>query len=374
MPHKGTITNLRYLKRNRLQSAQQLQRGWLREQIHAYGCDAVYFRHNVEAFKSPSGSAFDYVFGEQPSMGYWLSANVVTFMESMGDSVILQKWGIETDGDLEAYILMDDFTEQFRDLVGKEISTDFDLIVSGEVSGGIATIRGDVVDTANGLSGFLYQDVSGLTSGIVSGDFLGEYDRYEVPYHTMLYRSSKYVEQSVRGSLSGTWSGTLDLSGNGIISGAIQSNLLYNTTKAASDQDGGAAPHWNIAPKVGDFFRLDFNDDNHEEYEIRRVINRDLQADGLNPLLDKYVWRMSCVRRDPSYEEVIGVPGTLNPELSATGGRIEEEYTEPAVEHLTWIEDTSNDLFNYEIESPEESVDGPSSDTVYGGYSRDDLF
>ncbi len=47
MVHPGTISNVRYLQRGRLESAQQLQRGWFREIIEHYGVDATYFRNNV---------------------------------------------------------------------------------------------------------------------------------------------------------------------------------------------------------------------------------------------------------------------------------------------------------------------------------------
>lgn len=365
MTYPGTISSVRYGNKPRNKNTQKLYEGWFREQIYHYGVDVVYFRHNVAAFNTTSGNAnFDYIFGEEPSKTYVLSANMVLFMESQGDSLLLNKFGIDIDGDMHAFILKEDFTEQFRDLVGKKLNMTDTKQLTGTIVSGIGNISADIIDEENGLDGTIIQNAEFFTSGIISGNFDGEFVRTPKAYNKQFYKSEYYTEQDVTANITGHWEGELDSELNGEVTGFIDFNLDYFSNNITSDADGGG-PNWAISPKVGDFFRLDFNDDNHEEYEITSVKDRDLQADGINPLLQKYIWKMACVRRAPSHEEVIGVPGILNTDLTETGGSDREEFAKLYDDHK--IEEISNEIFDYDIE-PVDDIDSINSDDVYGGY------
>jgi hypothetical protein len=435
MAHPGTINEIRYLKRDTIKSEQQLQRGYYRELIHHYGVDATYFRHNVDAFQSVPLSAknYDAVYGEQAYTAYWLSGSVIVLMESQGDVAILNKFGIETDGDFDAYILIDDFTEQFRDLVGTStsdqfstnltadifeggngllsgtlsnthlngwtsavldfssvgpfadslIATSLESMISGVTSGSVSgTFSDTLVDTAsatvyatlsaqNVVSGVLSGDITSGYTVSISGDYSEGFTRYPKLYHDQMYRPGAYTTRVVLGEVSGTYSGTLNSSLSGYLVGSATGTLGYYTEES---RDGGGRD-WLIAPKVGDFFRLDFysNDDledNREEYEITQVVDRNLQVDGLNVHLSKYVWQMACVRRDPSHEDVIGAIGNLDDTLDGSGTN-EEEFTRDLEEiHNDWIEEESNELFDYSEDIIDE-YDGLNSDDVYGGYDLD---
>lgn len=383
--HPGTINNIRYLKRNRIVSEQQLQRSWYRELIHSYGVDASYFRHDFDAFTTLSAKNYDAIYGEQSALSYWLSAGVIVYMEAQGDQALLNKLGIETNGDFDAYILVDDFSEQFRDLVGTATTDDLTSLISGSFTNNYGLMRGDVSNAdLNGLtsgwvnldvttSGYLSGAISGDISGIVSGIYDYEYTRYPRLYSDHIYRSGAYTDRVVLGSLSGTLSGNF-VNDTGYAIGSVSGTLGYYVDDPSRD---GGGNNWFIAPKVGDFFRLDFYSeeggsirDNREEYEITQVVDRNLQVDGLNPLLSKYVWQMACVRRDPSYEDVIGAPDNVNPELDGTDGQKEEEFTTSKSFHNDWIEDASNDIFDYSEDIVDEN-DGLNSDDVYGGYDLD---
>lgn len=355
------ITNLRYLRRDQLASEQQLQRGYYREIIHSYGCDCSYFRHDANPYEEPSGFNYDYTYGEKANMSYWLSAPMVVFMESMGDAAILNKFGIETDGDMDAYILIDDFTEQFRDAIGTRQQQNFTAVtLTGFLS------AGEGILSASFNNGELDAYTSGYVSGFISGAISGLYeeDALRVPklYHDLIYKSEAYTERRIDGSVSGSWNGTLDLSGTGYVSGVVNAPLTYIN----EDPGKHGGPNWNIAPQVGDFFRLDFNEDNHEEYEITRLMDRDLQTDGINHLLSKYVWHITCVRRDASYENVVGdqIPGM---ETS-----VEEDHTRTKIESNYRIETESNEIFDYET-TPTDEVDGIDCDDIYGAYGIDEL-
>lgn len=365
--HPGTINtraDLRYLQRNELTPVHQLQNNYFRELINSYGVDAIYFRHNVDAFDDDlplSGKNFDFIWGEQSSMSFWLSAPVVVYMASQGDTILLSKLGQETDGDMDAYILIDDFTENFRDLVGKrEVYAKYDTI-SATVTSGLLTFSEDIISTD--LSGYTSGSTTFTTSGSVSAEFTTSFIRYPKLYSDYMYKCEAYTEQTVLGDILTTLSGTIDENLNGTLVGSVSGYLGHYLEES---RDGGG-PFWKIAPKVGDFFRLDFHDNNHEEYEINRVIDRNLQSEGLNPLLEKYVWHMTTIRRDPSYEYM----GDIDLDGNVTHTP-EEEFTDDKFENSNdKIEQVSNDeLFDYS-ESIIDEYDGLNSDSIYGEYNID---
>lgn len=370
--HPGTINSraeLRYLQRNELTPVHQLQNNYYRELIHSYGVDAIYFRHNADAFNEDiplSGKNFDFIWGEQATISYWLSAPIVVYMSSLGDTILLSKLGQETDGDMNAYVLIDDFTENFRDLVGKQTVYSMNNSISATVTSGVLIFNEDIIDTD--LSGYTSGTTTFITSGLVSAEFTTSFIRYPKKFSDYMYKCEAYTEQTVLGSILTTLSGTIDQNLNGTLVGTISADLGHYIEES---RDGGG-PFWKIAPKVGDFFRLDFHDGNHEEYEISKVIDRNLQSEGLNPLLSKYVWHMTCGRRDPSYEDVIGSPDSLLPEFQGVDGQSEEEFTDDKFTNSNEIiERVSNDqLFDYS-ESIIDRYDGLNSDNIYGEYDID---
>jgi hypothetical protein len=351
------IKQIRYHKEEDLEPQREIHRGYYREIIHQYGIDAVYFRKDLNFYESPSGVYVNYAYGEQTTASYFLSGDVITYMEMEGDSILLNKFGIETDGDANCFILIEDFTEQFRDHIGTERFYIPDLILSGQIIAGSGCLSADII--APGLTGKIEEclvfDVPSLsaTSGAVVSGFVNlPFERSPVIMNPFTKSSPEYTEQATSGTVSGTYSGFLDASGNGILSGNVSGSIIYKSTPAEN-----AGPNWGIAPQVGDFFRIQFHDGiNNEEYEITRISDRDLMTDGLNPLLDRYVWKMSVTRRDPSYEDVIGDDQ-------------EEPWTVDKQEQSDFHEVESDEIFDYET-TPVDEIDPENSDDIYGGYGR----
>lgn len=357
MAVKGPITSVRFLDRKNLASEHQLFKNYFREIIHNYGIDVTYFRHDNGFFEEPSGFFIDYTYGEKPTMTYFLSASLILFAEMQSDSIILNKFGIETDGDATCFILVDDFTEQFRDLIGTTSSYFFTTTLTGTVTNYNAFISGSIINTD--ISGFTSatSDFSS-TTGVVSSLYTGTFIRTPKKYIDLVYKSPSYTNQIVTGNLSGSYNATINVSGNGYVSGFASGNLIYHISDDAGKY---GAPNWKIAPQVGDFYRIDFDEINHEEWEISKVHDKDLMAGGLNPLLSRYVWRCNVVRRDPSYETVVG---------QVSGTKVEEEQTSDRKKLSDLNEVTSNEIFSYEAQDVD-SIDKKNSDSVYGDYDSD---
>ena len=353
------VQNLRYLQRYRSKSEQKLVKGYLREIIRSYGIDVVYFRKDLDFYQTPSGSMANYTYGESTTSTYFISGDMVVYMDMENDSFLLNKFGIETDGDSSIYFTIDDFYEQYRDKVAIITSSLFDTDIQGIISGYNGIILGYIEnDLLSGITSAAFSDISGgyqPSGSWVSGSFFEPVNNIYKYVHEKIYnpREIKYDDRFISGQLSGFYSGFIDSTGYGVLTGNVSGELLY-----FSDIAENTPTPWKIAPQVGDFFRISFENDNNEEYEITRVYDRNLQTDGVNPLLGKYIWRCQCTRRDPSYEEVMG-------------DAQEEPWTTDKSEQNIWHEQISNDIFNYEKQDID-CYDPKDSDDVYGGYGNDE--
>lgn len=115
-----------------------------------------------------------------------------------------------------------------------------------------------------------------------------------------------------------------------------------------------------MKPMPGDFFRLSFDEYNHLEYEITEVINQNLTAGGMNPLLARYTWQCSVIRRTPSFETVY------------SNNQSEEKLAINQKEKLNnAVEIVSNTIHDYSCRnSYVNDVDDVNSDSVYGGNGK----
>lgn len=345
--YPGTITDLRYLKRSNLVPTQQVQKGYYRELIHSYGIDATYFRHNCTFYPFSSGNNVDYTYGEKSTMSYTVSAPLLILAEMFTDINLLNKFGIETNSNGSCYILMDEFTEAFRDTTGVLTSAYITSSISGTVSANNGNLSAYFSNSE--LDCYVLSSVTNIISGNIH---FNSFSRVPVKYNDYTAFSDAYITRYITGSANGNYATSLDISGNGSITGNISASLWYYSTDTTI-----FGSNWKISPQVGDFFRINFDELNNEEYEITRLYERSLQTDGLNPLLYRYLWKMDVVRRDSSYETV-----------SAASSQ-EEQLTISKSDENTWHDVVSNEIFDYANEAPTEAPDNKVDlDKVYGGY------
>ena len=85
-----------------------------------------------------------------------------------------------------------------------------------------------------------------------------------------------------------------------ILHGKLHGNVLfYDLNKVGKYMD-------KIHPEVGDIVTIDFPDENNrEQYEITDAFDKQLQSDGISPLLHKYIWKCKAKRHINSYEESV---------------------------------------------------------------------
>ena len=84
-----------------------------------------------------------------------------------------------------------------------------------------------------------------------------------------------------------------------ILHGKLHGNVLfYDLNKVGKYMD-------KIHPEVGDIVTIDFPDENNrEQYEITDAFDKQLQSDGISPLLHKYIWKCTAKRHIDNYDNV----------------------------------------------------------------------
>lgn len=351
-----TVESIRYLKDENLIPERALYKGYLKEIIQQFGIDAEYFRHDAAFYEEPTGLRPNYIYGEDPTMSFWTSAKIIVYMGMNTDSLLMNKFGIETDGDAECYVLIDEFREQFRDMIGTPIFDSVNITVSANIVGGKGYITGDIVrPELDGYVSIPFDHSDLQVTGPVSGVTVTKYLNHK-PSPNPYIKNPDYYDTTrvVTGDITVTWSGNIDQFGNGTITGTAVGDIFYYTSPGRRSGAGES-----LSPQVGDFFRLGFDSEygNHEEYEITQLSSKDLTPSGTNPLLSRYMWKMSVVRRDPSHEIV----------QDKKPADAQEEWTADNVRLTDINEMESNDRFNYD-NTVVDKYDKVSSDSVYGGY------
>jgi hypothetical protein len=82
------------------------------------------------------------------------------------------------------------------------------------------------------------------------------------------------------------------------------------------------AETWNLAPQIGDYFKLSTSTGIDEEWEISQIYNKILTSKGgINPLLGKYIFQCTAVKRQASYER-----NTAEMELKEPGNDLDEIF------------------------------------------------
>lgn len=343
--------DLRYLRKGSLEQERKIFENYFHDLIYNYGVDSVYFRQDIQYPEkldvTPTLSGMeDLIYGENSNVSYYLSGNMVIYIEVENDIFELNKWSLQPNENISIYFTVGDFNTKFATQLGTkkefsdtiQFSGEYDNTQSCEIT---APFLADGV-----LSGYIKTTIPSGSSGTIpisSFDIdVNTEEGYKIPINEYIAKPNSYVVSG--GDYMGASYGTINVATSSY-TGSAQVGVLYY---------GPVSPNLyntNIMPQVGDFFRMTFFDGAYEEYEISNIADRIITTDGINPLLGKYIWKCQANRRAPSFEDVIGE---------------------------TQMEDTANaeiqNLNSYAIEEIANSIDDYASgeDKVYGGYSDSD--
>jgi hypothetical protein len=333
-------TNIRYLRKESLKQERKLFENYFHDLIQNYGVDTTYFRQDTnfpnKLDVTPNLSGLEnLIYGENMDTTYFLSGGLVLYMEVENDVFELSKFGLEPNENLTVYFGVKDFETKFIHQLGAKKAYVDNISFSGTHSGtstieissnfaGNQTNTGWLDEFGNyntdeekhydtnvnrdfeagtGLSGLIKTEVSAKTSGKTTKAF----DIFFPNVNTASLRlpinphiaGTQYYKAS-GGSYTAYSNGTVNFT-TSTYSGSADVAVLYHDITPKNKYNV------KIRPYVGDFFRMQFFDDNQEEYEITNIQDRTITPDGINPLLGKYVWKCNAVRRTPSFEEVSGI-------------------------------------------------------------------
>jgi hypothetical protein len=96
---------VRYLRKTTNAGERALYSNYWKEQINLYGTFVDYFPYNYRL------SAHDFIYGEQPTAEFAPSKGMVMLAEFHNDSLMLAKFGIQTDADVTFIIHIQSFRE-----------------------------------------------------------------------------------------------------------------------------------------------------------------------------------------------------------------------------------------------------------------------
>jgi hypothetical protein len=325
-------------------------RGYYAEMVQMYGFDVKYFRREND-FYDPNGILQDdwlgdFTYGEDSFIEFNVPVDMKGLMDVGSDSYLFSMIGVESQGDGKIFFTKEQFELDLLETSG--------IITSGDYNESF-NITIDNLDAINinitgSFEDFTIEFDDTINLNIISGAIDQTFEM--IP--TEISRDSVIINESIAGQktylkdwiMQSIFSGSINepnISIGDTISLNVNGNITYNRTKTLSESMG-----WKIAPAIGDFFRITFPDTTYEDYEITNVTDRDINQDGISPLMEKYVWKCTYTRR------------TADSALLPSG-----HYEEPIYEDLNNTYEIIEEKIKDEIfdEASDDNVDFD----IYGG-------
>ena len=131
---------------------------------------------------------------------------------------------------------------------------------------------------------------------------------------------------------------------------------------------------WNLAPQVGDYFKLSTSSGIDEEWEITQIYNKILTSKGgINPLLGKYIFNCSAVKRQASYEKYSNELEMREPDTDINEIFNSKNYENNESRNFSKNNKTGKNKLNETTEVLGKNVFeyDDQSDFTYGGYQNE---
>ena len=365
---QSNYNEVRYLKRQNLESTSKILDNMYRDQIHAQGIDCIYYKLDTKKFQELKGiidanTVIRHAYGYDDDPDYSLSAQMPVFMEVDNDIFQLNKYGLNPDVETTFVFHKKEFACMLASKCGqykevkideKEIVCDIPEFNSETSSEAFPFFWGSVYEetfTCGSLSGKLSAQIDKYEFGKQNSIICHPYEHsdlvVEVPVNDDIYKSFTHKiknNEYIDSMINLTYTVHKVSIGNGktkcVLKGKLHGTMLFY------DIAGIGKYVELIHPEVGDLVVIDFPDEkNREQYELTEVLDKQMTADGINPFMHKYIWKCKAKRYRNQYEEA--------PENEANE-RVEEQLLKDQVIR----EEIAKKISVYE--------DG--EDRVYGGY------
>lgn len=347
-----------YLDNERNKGAIQLIKTQVNQLISNYGCDLQYFRKYNTFFKDEDENNSNLIYGEDSTAEYYASGMIRSFVSVENMAWNFNQLGIENTEQVNIIIGIDSFSQIFANNISKVETNYFEVPISGNLINceGLGEIRtnefdADVYVTFNDDLKINHSNIKMIPKKVNS--FF-----YKSPsYNTTLYE------------ISGDLTGKLvrDDCYPLIVSGLVCGDLSYHSYENIEDSST-----WQLAPQVGDYFKFVTESGIDEEWEINQVFDRILtNKSGINPLLGKYIYQCSAVKRVQSHEKT-----KLELDAREPGQDIDELFNQSKLKQQSYADQFLNkngrNKHNNKMDNIAQNVYNYSKhdDEVYGGYQN----
>jgi hypothetical protein len=349
-----------YVDENRNKNAINLIKTHVNQAISNYGLDLQYFRKYNTFFKDGDENNSNVIYGEDTTAEYYASGMIRAFISVENMSWNFNNIGLESVEQVNIILSIENFEQVFANQISQTETKYFEVPVSGntinnELTGKIITPEFE----ANIYSTF--EDnliVKNVNPKIV-----------DKKVNQIFYASNTY--QTNESKISGTLSGKLkhDDEYPFVVYGMLVGDLTYHNRE---NLEGSKT--WNLAPQIGDYFKLSTSTGIDEEWEISQIYNKILTSKGgINPLLGKYIFQCSAVKRQASYER-----NSAEMELKEPGNDLDEIFGNKPISNNDFYSDnftTTTTGKNKQNKKTENHAKGiynyeNKSDQTYGRISK----
>lgn len=349
-----------YIDINRNLNAINLFKTQINQAISNYGTDLQYFRKFNTFFKDEEENNSNLVYGEDTTAEYYASGMIRAFISVENMSWNFNNIGLESVEQVNIVISIENFEQAFSDQISKIETKYFEVPVSGntinnELTGKITTpeFDADIYGT--------FQD--NLIVKNVKPKLIDKKINNNFPFsHTYQHNSSE-----ISGFLSGKLKHDDEIPFS--VYGILKGELTYHNRKNVEDSST-----WNLAPQVGDYFKLSTSSGIDEEWEITQIYNKILTSKGgINPLLGKYIFNCSAVKRQASYEKYSNELEMREPDTDINEIFNAKNYENNESRNFSKNNKTGKNKLNETTEVLGKNVFeyDDQSDFTYGGYQNE---
>lgn len=354
------IGKFTYLDYERNKGAIQLFKTQVNQLISNYGCDLQYFRKYNTFFKNADENNSNLVYGEDTTAEYYASGMIRSFVSVENMAWNFNQLGLENTEQVNIIIGIDSFSQIFANDISKIETKYFEVPISGNLINceGIGEIRTTEFDADVYVN---FEDDLKVKHSTIK--------MIPKKVNSLFYKSPSY--NTTIYPISGDLTGKLkrDKCYPLIVSGFVTGDLTYHSYENIEDSTS-----WQLAPQVGDYFKFTTETGIDEEWEINQVFDRMLtNKSGINPLLGKYIYQCSAVKRVASHEQ-----SSLEVDFKEPGSDIDELFNQSKTKQKTYANQflyNKNDGRN----THNSMMDGiaqniydytKKSDEAYGGYQN----
>lgn len=349
-----------YIDINRNLNTIELFKTQINQAITNYGNDLQYFRKFNTFFKDDDENNSNLIYGEDTTAEFYASGMIRAFVSVENMSWNFNNIGLESVEQINIIISIENFEQAFSDQISKIETKYFEVPVSGntinnELTGKISTPEFDA------------EIYSSFQDNLIVKNAKPKIIDKKINNNFLFSNTYQHNQSEISGFLSGKLKHDDEIPFS--VYGMLKGELTYHNRKNVEDSST-----WNLAPQVGDYFKLSTSSGIDEEWEITQIYNKILTSKGgINPLLGKYIFNCSAVKRQSSYEKYSDELELREPDTDINEIFNNKVYEDNTSRNFSKNNKTGKNKLNETTEILAKNAFNyeDKSDSAYGGYQNE---